>query len=76
MRTKFITTLLTAILLVTKVIVAQTPTTDTRPVVNRNSFWTETVINGVIKNKFKWQMDFYLQEALYPWLAFVLLLLW
>ena len=58
MRTKFITTLLTAILLVTKVIVAQTPTTDTRPLVNRNSFWTETVINGVIKNKFKWQMDF------------------
>ena len=33
-------------------------TTDTREIVKRNSFWTETVINGVIKNKFKWQMDF------------------
>jgi hypothetical protein len=32
--------------------------TDTREIVNRNSFWTETVFNGVIKNKFKWQLDY------------------
>lgn len=32
--------------------------TDSRETVSRNSFWTETVINGVIKNKLKWQMDY------------------
>lgn len=25
---------------------------------NRNSFWTETVINGVIKDKWRWQLDY------------------
>lgn len=29
-----------------------------RSTFNRNSFWTETVINGVIHNKLKWQLDF------------------
>lgn len=32
--------------------------TDSRELVSRNSFWTETVINGVIKNKFRWQLDY------------------
>lgn len=33
-------------------------TTDEREVVSRNSFWTETVINGVIKDKWRYQLDF------------------
>ncbi len=33
-------------------------TTDEREVVSRNSFWTETVINGVIKDKWRWQLDY------------------
>jgi hypothetical protein len=33
-------------------------TTDSREIVKRNSFWTETVINGVIKDKWKYQLDF------------------
>lgn len=36
---------------------ANAQTTDSRTVNPRNSFWTETVINGPIKGKFKWQMD-------------------
>lgn len=31
---------------------------STRQSFNRYSFWTETVINGSIKNKWKWQLDY------------------
>ncbi|MBI1838422.1 MAG: DUF2490 domain-containing protein [Flavobacteriia bacterium] len=37
---------------------ATAQTTDTKEVVSRNSFWTETVFNGVVKNKWKWQLDY------------------
>ena len=33
-------------------------TTDEREVVRRNSFWTETIFNGVIKNKWRYQLDY------------------
>ena len=33
-------------------------TTGSREVLSRNSFWTETIINGVIKDKWRWQMDY------------------
>ena len=49
--------LLIAILsLVVSVSFAQT--TDSRDHYSRNSFWTETLFNGPVKGKFKWQLDF------------------
>ena len=33
-------------------------TTNTKEIVSRNSFWTETVFNGVIKDKWRYQLDF------------------
>lgn len=34
---------------------SQTPQRET---FSRNSFWTETVINGVVKGKWRWQLDY------------------
>lgn len=31
---------------------------DQRKAFSRNSFWTETVINGVIQNQWRWQLDY------------------
>ena len=33
-------------------------TTDARSFPSRNSFWTETIFNGKIKNKWSWQLDY------------------
>lgn len=38
--------------------VGQTTSTDEKDSYSRNSFWTETVFNGAIKNKWKWQLDY------------------
>lgn len=41
-------------------------TTPLRPTYSRNTFWTETVINGSIKDKFKWQLDYQYRRGSEP----------
>lgn len=40
--------------------------TDSRSFDKRYSFWTETVINGVIKDKWRWQLDFQYRRSSDP----------
>ena len=40
--------------------------TDSRSFEKRNSFWTETVVNGVIKDKWRWQLDFQYRRSSDP----------
>ena len=55
---KKINVVLVVLMLVLNVFGSSAQTTDHREIVRRNSFWTETVFNGVIKDKWRWQMDF------------------
>lgn len=40
--------------------------TDVREVYSRNSFWTETVFNGAISKKWKWQLDYQYRRSSDP----------